>query len=75
MRLFGDRFLVDDEDALDLASGERVRLTIDEAPAREVIRDREAAITQRQQELWPDVDRLIHWSGMDLPTRVKKLTD
>ncbi|PYR88358.1 MAG: hypothetical protein DMF84_28605 [Acidobacteria bacterium] len=60
MRLFGDRFLVDDEDALDLASGERVRLTIDEAPAREVIRDREAACSElagiRHPLLVPIVD-------------------
>ena len=41
MRLFGDRFLIDDENAVDLATAERVRLTIDEAPARAVIRDRE----------------------------------
>ncbi len=42
MRLFGDRFLLEGSGAIDLATGERVRLTIDEAPARAVIRAREA---------------------------------
>ena len=60
MRLFGDRFLVDDERVLDLASGERVRLAIDEAPARTVIREREAVCSElagiRHPLLVPIVD-------------------
>ena len=42
--------------------------------AEQFIHDREAAITQRKNELWPQVDRLTHWSGMDLPTRVRQLS-
>jgi DNA-binding NtrC family response regulator len=60
MRLFADRFLVDDESALDLASGVRVRLTIDKAAARTVIRDREALCSElagiRHPLLLPIVD-------------------
>lgn len=37
------------------------------------IRDRETTITARKGGLWPNGGRLNHWSGMDLPTRVKSL--
>src|SRR5206468_7286395 len=67
-RLCADRFLVDDETTLDLASGERVRLTIDEAPTRPVIRDREAVCSElagiRHPLLVPIVDFGLaggHW--------------
>lgn len=43
--------------------------------AERFIRDREADITRRKKELWPDVERLTHWSGMDLPTRVAGLRE
>jgi hypothetical protein len=61
MRIFADRFLVvDDEHALDLATGERVRLTIEEVPARTMIRDREAMCAElsgiRHPLLVPIVD-------------------
>jgi DNA-binding NtrC family response regulator len=46
MRLFGDRFLLDGNGAIDLATGERVRLTIEEAPARAEIRERDVACSE-----------------------------
>src|SRR5919199_293796 len=60
MRLFADRFLVEDERALDLATGGRVRLTIDRAPTRALIRDRDAVCCElagiRHPLLVPIVD-------------------
>src|SRR3982750_1894524 len=68
MRLCADRFLVDDEPTLDLASGGRGRLAIDEAPTRAVIRDREAECSDlagiRHPLLVPIVDFGLaggHW--------------
>ncbi len=43
--------------------------------AARYLHDREASITERRRELWPNIDRLNHWSGMDLPTRVKALRE
>src|SRR5262245_6158001 len=60
MRLFADRFLVDHESAFDLASGARVRLTIDKAIVRTLVRDREALCSDlagiRHPLLLPIVD-------------------
>src|SRR4051812_1454706 len=68
MRLCADRFLVDQETTLDLASGERVRLAIDEAPTRALIREREAVCSElagiRHPLLVPIVDFGLaggHW--------------
>jgi DNA-binding NtrC family response regulator/tetratricopeptide (TPR) repeat protein len=40
MRVFGDRFLLDDGEAVDLATGELVRLTIERYPAARTIAER-----------------------------------
>ena len=43
--------------------------------AETYIQNRETSVTDRRNELWPNVGRLNHWSGMDLATRVKNLRE
>src|ERR1043165_2987684 len=40
---------------------------------RTFVKNNESRIKMRRDELWPDVKRLDHWSGMDLRTRVAAL--
>jgi DNA-binding NtrC family response regulator/tetratricopeptide (TPR) repeat protein len=60
MRVFGDRFLLDDGEAVDLATGELVRLTIERYPAARTIAERthfcDVAATLRHPLLVPLLD-------------------
>ncbi|MEK6373206.1 MAG: DUF5677 domain-containing protein [Acidobacteriota bacterium] len=40
---------------------------------RQFLEENEVKIRARREELWPDVKRLDHWSGMDLRTRVSDI--
>lgn len=42
--------------------------------AEQYIQEHEARIEEWRNALWPGHGRLPHWSGMDLPTRVKSLS-
>jgi DNA-binding NtrC family response regulator len=78
MRLFADRFLVDDHRALDLASGASVRIAIEKAAARTVTRDREALCSElagiRHPLLLPIVDfGLAEGSWFEVHTEIAPL--